>query len=73
MCLSAAPYSENDHGSMNLASNAKLQHALEVAGLEFLEENGAGIGVRFRKSRHYFVGLAEKAGLRPSASDIWHM
>jgi len=52
MCFSAAPSSENDHGSMNLASNAKLQHALEVAGLEFLEENGAGIGVRFRKSRH---------------------
>ena len=27
----------------------KLQHALEAAGLEFLEENGAGLGVRFRK------------------------
>ena len=25
------------------------QHALEAAGLEFLEENGAGLGVRFRK------------------------
>ena len=33
-------------------ARAKLQHALEAAGLEFLEENGAGIGVRFRKSRH---------------------
>ncbi len=32
-------------------ARAKLQHALEAAGLEFLEENGAGIGVRFRKSR----------------------
>ena len=30
----------------------KLQHALEAAGLEFLEENGAGLGVRFRKSKH---------------------
>jgi transcriptional regulator with XRE-family HTH domain len=30
----------------------KLQHTLEAAGLEFLEENGAGVGVRFRKSRH---------------------
>jgi transcriptional regulator with XRE-family HTH domain len=30
----------------------KLQDALEVAGLEFLEENGAGLGVRFRKSGH---------------------
>ena len=30
----------------------RLQHALEAAGLEFLEENGAGLGVRFRKSKH---------------------
>jgi transcriptional regulator with XRE-family HTH domain len=30
----------------------KLQQALEAAGLEFLEENGAGLGVRFRKSKH---------------------
>ena len=30
----------------------KLQHALEAAGLEFLDENDAGLGVRFRKSRH---------------------
>jgi transcriptional regulator with XRE-family HTH domain len=30
----------------------KLQQALEAAGLEFLEENGAGQGVRFRKSKH---------------------
>jgi transcriptional regulator with XRE-family HTH domain len=30
----------------------KLQQALESAGLEFLEENGAGMGVRFRRSRH---------------------
>ena len=29
----------------------RLQQALEAAGLEFLEENGAGQGVRFRKSR----------------------
>src|SRR5438105_11710593 len=30
----------------------KLQEALEIAGLEFLEENGSGRGVRFRKSRN---------------------
>ncbi len=30
----------------------RLQQALEAAGLEFLEENGAGLGVRFRKSKH---------------------
>ena len=30
----------------------KLQQAIEAAGLEFLPENGAGLGVRFRKSRN---------------------
>jgi transcriptional regulator with XRE-family HTH domain len=29
----------------------KLQHALEAAGIEFIEENGGGPGVRLRK-RH---------------------
>jgi len=29
----------------------KIRAALESAGLEFLDENGAGLGVRFRKSR----------------------
>ena len=29
----------------------KLHQALESAGIEFLEENGAGLGVRFRKSK----------------------
>jgi transcriptional regulator with XRE-family HTH domain len=32
-------------------ARAKLQSALERAGIKFLEENGGGIGVRFRKSR----------------------
>jgi hypothetical protein len=27
----------------------KLQHALEAAGVEFIEENGGGPGVRVRK------------------------
>jgi transcriptional regulator with XRE-family HTH domain len=38
----------------NVSEDAKLklQDALEMAGLEFLEENGAGLGVRFRKSRN---------------------
>jgi transcriptional regulator with XRE-family HTH domain len=30
-------------------ARAKLRHALEAAGVEFLEENGRGAGVRFRK------------------------
>ena len=33
-------------------ARTKLQQAIEAAGIEFLEENGAGAGVRFRKSRH---------------------
>lgn len=33
-------------------ARSKLRLALEAAGIEFLEENGAGMGVRFRKSRH---------------------
>jgi transcriptional regulator with XRE-family HTH domain len=29
----------------------KLQKAIEAAGIEFIEENGGGLGVRFRKPR----------------------
>jgi len=29
-----------------------LQHALEVAGVEFIDENGGGPGVRLRKRQH---------------------
>ena len=38
--------------NVSAEARLKLQHALEAAGLEFLDENGAGLGVRFRKSRH---------------------
>jgi transcriptional regulator with XRE-family HTH domain len=30
----------------------KLKHVLEVAGIAFLDENGGGAGVRFRKTAH---------------------
>jgi hypothetical protein len=30
-------------------AQAKMQKAIEAAGIEFLDENGAGLGVRFRK------------------------
>lgn len=33
-------------------ARAKLQQALEEAGIKFLEENGGGAGVRFLKPRH---------------------
>lgn len=32
-------------------ARTKLKRAIETAGIEFLEENGGGIGVRFRKPR----------------------
>jgi transcriptional regulator with XRE-family HTH domain len=34
-------------------ARAKLQRALEAAGIDFIEDNGGGEGVRFRKSRHW--------------------
>jgi transcriptional regulator with XRE-family HTH domain len=30
---------------------AKLQRAIEAAGIEFIDENGGGLGVRFRARR----------------------
>ena len=30
----------------------RLQHALEAAGIEFIQENGGGPGVRLRKRLH---------------------
>ena len=30
-------------------ARAKLQKAIEAAGIEFIDENGGGLGVRFRK------------------------
>jgi transcriptional regulator with XRE-family HTH domain len=34
-------------------AQAKLQKAIEAAGIEFLDENGGGYGVRFRKPRRH--------------------
>jgi ribosome-binding protein aMBF1 (putative translation factor) len=31
--------------------SAKVEKALEAAGIEFIEENGGGAGVRFRKRK----------------------
>lgn len=33
------------------ANEAALRRALELAGIEFIDENGGGQGVRFRKPR----------------------
>jgi hypothetical protein len=35
--------------SATKANQAALRHALEAAGVEFIEENGGGPGVRLRK------------------------
>ena len=35
--------------SMTLANNVALRRALEAAGVEFIDENGGGPGVRLRK------------------------
>ena len=37
----------------------RLQQALEAAGIEFIEENGGGLGVRLRK-RHQKKSLVER-------------
>ena len=39
-------------------ARAKLQRALEVAGIEFIDENGGGLGVRFRRPTPAQVGFA---------------
>ena len=31
----------------------KLEKAIEAAGIEFLDENGGGLGVRYRKPRRH--------------------
>jgi hypothetical protein len=36
---------------VTLANEAAIRQAFETAGIEFLEENGTGEGVRFRKPR----------------------
>jgi hypothetical protein len=35
--------------SATLANEAALRQALEAAGVEFIDENGGGLGVRLRK------------------------
>jgi hypothetical protein len=37
---------------MNAANDLAVRHALEAAGVEFIDENGGGPGVRLRKQGH---------------------
>ena len=41
---------ETDEGEPQRRTLAAIRSALEVAGIEFIPENGGGIGVRMRKS-----------------------
>jgi len=38
-----------DQTSMTTANDLAVRHALEGAGVEFIDENGGGVGVRMRK------------------------
>jgi hypothetical protein len=38
--------------SMTTPNDMAVRHALESAGVEFIDENGGGAGVRFRKRHH---------------------
>jgi hypothetical protein len=38
---------------VTLANEAALRRALETAGIEFIDNNGGGEGVRFRKPQRY--------------------
>src|SRR5262249_9903836 len=37
------------HTAMTIANNLAVRRALEAAGIEFIDENGGGPGVRLRK------------------------
>jgi len=39
----------NEESSMTTANDLAVRRALEVAGVEFIDENGGGPGVRLRK------------------------
>ena len=39
----------DDETSMTAANDLAVRHALEAAGVEFIDENGGGAGVRLRK------------------------
>jgi transcriptional regulator with XRE-family HTH domain len=41
---------ENEKSSPQRASLAMIRSALEAAGVEFIEENGGGLGVRSKKA-----------------------
>jgi hypothetical protein len=49
-----------DETSMTAANDLAVRRALEAAGVEFIEENGGGPGVRLRKRVHKTTEAASK-------------
>jgi transcriptional regulator with XRE-family HTH domain len=47
------------HTSMTTANDLAIRHALEGAGVEFIDENGGGPGVRLRKRQQPKSSRAE--------------
>ena len=41
----------DDETSMTAANDLAVRRALEEAGVEFIDDNGGGVGVRLRKRR----------------------
>jgi hypothetical protein len=37
--------------SLTAANDLAIRHALEIAGVEFIAENGGGVGVRLRETK----------------------
>jgi len=48
-----------DETSMTAANNLAVRRALEAAGVEFIDENGGGPGVRLRKRQQTKSARAE--------------
>jgi len=42
---------EKERRQISQAAVSAIKTAFEKAGIEFIDENGGGLGVRFRKSR----------------------
>jgi hypothetical protein len=48
-CSAGVSLQGNGEIPVTLANEAAIRRALEVAGIQFIEDNGGGEGVRFRK------------------------
>ena len=51
---------------MTAANDLAVRRALEAAGVEFIDENGGGPGVRLRKHPQKSAIIARRGYVRPS-------